>query len=73
MNRLNTDIQDLTWDEYVNAVDDELLLETGELANEDELADVSTAFDAGLTPLACAHSIAAWRRRNGTPVTDLAA
>lgn len=73
MNRLNTDIRDLTWDEYANAVDDELLLETGKLATEDELADVSTAFDAGMTPLACAHSIAAWRLRAGTPVTDLAA
>ena len=33
MNRLNTDIRDLTWDEYLNAVDDELLLETGDVAN----------------------------------------
>lgn len=73
MYRLNTDIRDLTWDEYVNAVDDELLLETGDVANEHELADVSAAYDTGLTPLCCAHAIAAWRRRNGTPITDLAA
>ena len=73
MNRLNTDIRDLTWDEYANAVDDELLLETGKLATEDELADVSTAFDAGMTPLARAQPPCGDGVRAGTPVTDLAA
>ncbi len=75
MNRLTSNILDLTWDEYVNAVDNELLLESGEVASEDELADVCTAYDTGLTPLACAHAIADWRLRTGSglSLTNLAA
>lgn len=56
MNRLNTpdNFLDMSWDEYVLAVEGAYLIETGDDIDEERFPDVCTAYDIGMTPLGCA-------------------
>lgn len=64
MNRLNTtdSLFDLTWDEYVLAVEDNYLIETGDDIDEERLPDICAAYDIGMTPLGCAIALMEGRR-----------
>ncbi|WP_217351231.1 hypothetical protein [Thalassospira marina] len=55
MTRLNSteNFTDMSWDEYVLAVEDTYLIEAETDIAEQQLPDISTAFDAGMTPLGC--------------------
>ena len=64
MNRLNaTDSNiDLSWDEFVLAVEDAYLIEAGDDINEERLPDICAAYDIGMTPLGCAIALMGGRR-----------
>lgn len=71
MTRLNTTEHtfDMSWDEYVIAVEDSYLIEADADLTDDQYADVTTAFDIGMTPLGCAIALIEGRRPN-RPATD---
>ena len=71
MTRLsNTENQfDMSWDEYVIAVEDSYLIEAEADLTDEQYRDVSTAFDIGMTPIGCAIALMeACRPRR--PATD---
>ena len=64
MTRLsNTENQfDMSWDEYVIAVEDSYLIEAETDLTDEQYRDVSTAFDIGMTPIGCAIALMEARR-----------
>lgn len=56
MTRLNTTEHDfdMSWDEYVIAVEDSYLIEAEADLTDEQYADISAAFNIGMTPLGCA-------------------
>ena len=71
MTRLNTTEHhfDMSWDEYVIAVEDSYLIEAEVDLTDEQYADISTAFDIGMTPVGCAIALMEARRPN-RPVAD---
>lgn len=56
MTRLNTTEHDfdMSWDEYVIAVEDSYLIEAEADLTDEQYAQLGTAFDSGMTPVQCA-------------------
>lgn len=52
MLNLNTTYE-MTWDEFVLAVDDALLIETADGIIDELMPDILTAFETGMTPWGC--------------------
>lgn len=48
---------DMSWDAFVIAVEDALLVETGEDLGPQHMHDIAAGFDAGMTPWGCALAI----------------
>ena len=71
MTRLNTTEHDfnMSWDEYVIAVEDSYLIEAETDLTDEQYADGSTAFDSGMTPVQCAIAMMETRSPN-RPATE---
>ncbi|WPZ34067.1 hypothetical protein T8K17_22870 [Thalassobaculum sp. OXR-137] len=71
MTRLSNTVNqfDMSWDEYVIAVEDSYLIEAEADLTEEQYRDVSTAFDIGMTPIGCAIALME-ARRHRRPATD---
>lgn len=71
MTRLsNTENQfDMSWDEYVIAVEDSYLIEAEADLTDEQYRDVSAAFDIGMTPIGCAIALMEASRPR-RPATD---
>ena len=56
MTRLSTTEHDfnMSWDEYVIAVEDSYLIEAEADLTDEQYAQLCTAFDSGMTPVQCA-------------------
>lgn len=52
LNTIDTTYE-MTWDEYALAVEDALLVETGDIIADELMPDVLTAFETGMTPWGC--------------------
>lgn len=66
MTRLNTTEHDfnMSWDEYVIAVEDSYLIEAEADLTDEQYAQLSTAFDSGMTPVLCAIALMESRSPN---------
>ncbi len=66
MTRLSTTEHDfnMSWDEYVIAVEDSYLIEAEADLTDEQYADISTAFDIGMTPFGCANALIESRSPN---------
>lgn len=53
----------MTWDEFTLAVDDALLIETGDGLSDELMPDVLTAFETGMTPWGCVIALTEGRDR----------
>lgn len=51
------DIANMNWDEYRLAVEDEMMMEIGDLPSDDDATDIYAAFDAGMSPWGCAAAL----------------
>ena len=71
MTRLNPTEHDfnMNWDEYVIAVEDSYLIEAEADLTDEQYAQLSTAFDSGMTPVQCAIALMEARRLR-RPATD---
>jgi len=71
MTRLSNTVNqfDMSWDEYVIAVEDSYLIEAEADLTDEQYRDVSTAFDIGMTAIGCAIALMEARRPR-RPTTD---
>ena len=66
MLNLNTTYE-MTWDEFMLAVDDALLIETADGIVDELMPDILTAFETGMTPWGCVIALTEGRDLTRSP------